>query len=124
MPKKIMVVDDEPDIQDSIKMILEGLGYEVVTADDGEQCLEKLAKEKVDLIVLDFFMPAFSGRETAERINKQYPERDFKIIFLTVAEFGGGGMDEIDKLGIADYIQKPIDLADFTQRVKKVLGEA
>ncbi len=119
---KIMVVDDEEDIRDSVKALLDSEGYEVETAQDGNDCLKKLSSgAKPDLILMDFFMPGLSGRETIAKIQQNPDTKGIKIIFLTVAEFKKKGVEKLSELNISDYIQKPIDILDFTERVKKVL---
>jgi len=59
--KKVLVVDDDPDIADAISMILESKGYQVVIAHDGIECLNKLGTQKPDLIILDLLMPKMDG---------------------------------------------------------------
>jgi len=61
MPKKILVVDDDPDIRDVVTVILESRGYEIVTACDGIECLAALRAEKPDLMVIDLLMPKMDG---------------------------------------------------------------
>ena len=68
---KIMIVDDEQEVIESIKTILELEGYEAVGAESGDECLKKLEKESVDLILMDFFMPGMDGRMVIEKIREQ-----------------------------------------------------
>ena len=122
MVKKIMIVDDEPDILESVKVLLKSEGYDVITASDGDECLKKLdSGVKPDLILMDFFMPGMTGREVTEKIRKNPKTKNLKIAFLTVAEFKEKGMQSLSELDVADYIQKPVELADFTARIKKLL---
>lgn len=123
MPKKlIMVTDDEEDIRELLKAILENGGYDVVTADDGQDCLNQLKKTKPDLILLDMMMPGISGREVAEQIRKNPDTKNIKIIFVTVARFSELGKDILNKLNVSDYITKPFDNDDILARIKKILG--
>ncbi len=115
--KHILVVDDEPHITDMFARILEDDGYEVSVANDGEECLRKLEELDVDLVVLDFFMPGMSGRKVSERIRADPRYRDVKIVFATAAEFGSEGRKTMESLGIADYIEKPIEAKDFKRRI-------
>lgn len=123
MAKKIMIVDDEPDICDVVKAVLERAGYEVVPAVGAPEGLEKLQKEKVDLILIDFFMPDMSGRELLERIRADSKLKSTRAAFLTAARFGDLGMEKLQKLGALDYIQKPFDAEDLIKRVKKMLKQ-
>jgi len=120
---RIMVVDDEADIRESIKTVLESLGHEAFTAKDGMDCLEKLKTEKVDLVLLDFFMPEMSGREVLERIRADPKLGKLKVAMMTVARMSEAGEAAMKKLGIVDYISKPIDLANFKERLRKILGQ-
>ena len=124
MPKKrIMVVDDEESVLELLKAVLENDGYTVLTASDGEECLEKLKKTKPDLVLLDMMMPGMSGREVCERIRKDPKTKNLKIIFVTVARFSEMGKDTLSKMNVLDYITKPFDNADLLKRVKKAAGK-
>lgn len=82
--KKILIVDDEPDLRMMFKDILSTFGYELEEAGDGVECLEKLAKTKYDLILLDLMMPRMDGMEALARI-KQDPKKygNSPILILT-----------------------------------------
>ena len=120
MPK-IMIVDDEPYVIESVKTILELEGYEVIGAESGADCMEKLKKEPVDLILMDFFMPGMDGRMVIEKIREIPNLKDAKVAFLTSARFRGRGMKIMKKLNIMDYIAKPLEIDDFTSRIRKIL---
>ena len=120
MPKKIMIVDDEPNICEAVKITLEAEGFKVLTALNGPECLDKLKNELVDLILVDFFMPEMNGRELCSKIRKDPRLTSLPVVFLTVAQFGGIGKEKLHKLNIADYIAKPFDNEDLVRRVKKI----
>ena len=120
MSKKILVVDDEEDIREMVKVLLEDEGYKVSTAADGKSCLAKLKKEKYDLALIDMFMPNMSGRTTLEEIRKDPKIKKTKVAFLTIAQFSEHGMAELKQLGILDYIKKPIENEDFKKRIRKL----
>src|SRR5690625_3361876 len=112
--KKILVVDDEKPISDIIKFNLEKEGYEVVTAFDGEEALEKVTAEEPDLIVLDIMLPKIDGLEVVREVRKNH---DMPIIMVTAKE------TEIDKvlgleLGADDYVTKPFSNRELVARVK------
>jgi len=121
MKKKVMIVDDEESLVELVKAILEEEGYEVITAMDGKECLEKLKKVKPDLILLDMMMPGMSGREVCEKIRKNPDTKNLKVAFLTVARFSEVGKDILKKLNVLDYITKPFDNRDLVRRVKKLI---
>ncbi|MEM5871249.1 MAG: response regulator [Candidatus Aenigmatarchaeota archaeon] len=120
--KKIMIVDDEANLRELVSAILEQEGYEVITAEDGKDALEKLKKVKPDLILLDMMMPGMSGREVCERIRADPKTKDLKVAFLTVARFSEIGKSELKKMNVIDYITKPFDNQDLVKRVKKIVG--
>jgi CheY-like chemotaxis protein len=117
-----MVVDDEFEVCEAIKAVLEDEGFEVISASSGPECLEKLQKEKVDLVLIDFFMPEMSGRELCERIRKDPKLKDLKAAFLTAAKFGDVGIEKLRELEALDYIQKPFNNVDLVRRVKRMVG--
>jgi two-component system alkaline phosphatase synthesis response regulator PhoP len=119
--KKIMVVDDEENLVELVKDIMENEDFEVVTATNGDECLEKLRTEKPDLILLDMMMPGMSGREVCERIRKNPKTKNLKVAFLTVARFSELGKGVLSSLGVVDYITKPFENQELVKRVKRIL---
>jgi DNA-binding response OmpR family regulator len=117
MPKKILIVEDEPGILVSLKDEFESQGYVVYEAEDGEKGLELARGEKPDLIILDIMLPILDGYEVCKKLRM---ERDTTpIIMLTVKD------KEVDKvlgleLGADDYVTKPFSLRELTARVKAV----
>lgn len=112
--KKILVVDDEKPISDIVKFNLEKEGFEVVTAYDGEEAVEKVEEENPDLIVLDLMLPKMDGLEVCREVRKT---RDTPIIMVTAKD------QEIDKvlgleLGADDYVTKPFSNRELVARVK------
>jgi len=119
--KKIMVVDNEPDIVDLTRTVLELGGYQVLTAYSGEECLRTLEKEKVDLVLLDIMMPGMSGWDVFNRINKK--SSDVKVAFMSVLEISDKRKQVLLDEGLADYIMKPFDKETLLSRVDKILRE-
>ena len=119
--KKIMVVDNEPDIVDLTRTVLELGGYNVVAAHSGEECLRLLEKEKVDLVLLDIMMPGMSGWDVFNRINKKSP--NIRVAFMSVLEISDKRKQVLFEEGIADYIMKPFDKDSLLDRIDKILEE-
>ncbi len=121
MPNKILIVDDEPDIRETLKSILKEK-YKIKIAVDGKDCLKKLKREVPDLLLLDVMMPGMTTREILKEIRKNEKTKDLKIMLLTVLR-----ISEAEKKGllkeknIVDFIQKPFKLKDLVKRVKKVI---
>lgn len=115
--KTILVVDDEKDIREIIEIYLMNEGYNIVLACDGIEALEKLKKEKIDLIILDIMMPKLDGIRTCLKIRK---EKKLPIIMLSAKS------DDSDKIlglniGADDYITKPFNPLELVARVKSQL---
>jgi CheY-like chemotaxis protein len=117
--KKIMVVDNEPDIVDLTRTVLELGGYTVVPSYSGEEALRKLEKEKVDLVLLDIMMPGMSGWDVFNRIKKK--SKEIKVAFMSVLEISEKRKQVLLDEGLADYIMKPFDKETLLQRVDKIL---
>lgn len=96
MPKKkILLVDDEPDLVEAVQVRLEANGYEVLTACDGQDGLDKIKEHKPDLIILDILMPKIQGDVVATVLKENESTRDIPVIFLTCLAEGvvqGGGI--------------------------------
>jgi two-component system, OmpR family, response regulator VicR len=119
--KKIMVVDNEPDIVDLTRTVLEVGGFNVVTASSGEECLRKLEDEPVDLILLDIMMPGMSGWDVFNRIKNM--SINTKVAFLSVLEISDKRKQVLLNEGLADYIMKPFDKDTLLDRVDKILED-
>ncbi len=118
MPKTILVVDDEPDIRQSVKQILEVNGYTVETAADGDDCLKKLNELTPDLILMDIMMPGTPVGDVVKQIT------DIKIAFMSVVRISDArkrGLCTQDN--IVDFFQKPFNVSDLIDRVELVLSE-
>lgn len=112
--KKVLVVDDEKPISDIVKFNLTKEGYDVYTAYDGEEALEKVEEVEPDLIILDLMLPKIDGLEVCREIRKTH---DMPIIMVTAKD------SEIDKvlgleLGADDYVTKPFSNRELVARVK------
>ncbi len=119
MSKKIMVVDDEPDTVDLIKLVLETEGFEVVPAYSGRECLEKLESEKPAAVLLDIMMPEMDGWEVFKKIREKY--EDMPVAMLTVRNQDIDKMLGLHVLKVDDYITKPFGRKDLVERVKKLV---
>jgi len=116
----ILVVDDEKDIQAFIKFKLQKIGYNVVTAPNGYEAIEKLKKFRPDLVLLDIRMPVMDGFKTCDYIKNHKDYKYIPVIFVSI-------LNDIKdkatayKYGADDYITKPIDIITLAARVKSIL---
>ena len=115
---KILVVDDEEVIVDLTSLLLRGRGFEVLTAHNGEECLELVKNEQPALVLLDYMMPVMDGETALNKIVQHYP--DTYVIMFT-----GKGSEEVAvrlmKSGAADYLQKPFVNSSLLERIDSVL---
>ena len=122
MAKKIIFsVDDEKPITDVIKNVLQPEGYKVVTANSGEEALEKLKSLKPDLILLDMLMPGMSGTDLCQKLKADPKLKHLKVIFLTVIHATKAGQKQMKKLQVLDYITKPFDMKDLKKRIDSII---
>ena len=119
---RILVVDDEVYIVHILDFSLGMEGYEVVTALDGEQALERVAQQKPDLIVLDIMMPKLDGYETCKALKSREETRDIPVILLSAK---GRNVDQKTgfEVGADDYITKPFSPRKLVERINAILGQ-
>jgi len=117
MSEKILVVDDEPWVVDTVRQYLEQAGFEVVAAYDGRTALAQFDQQAPDLIVLDWMLPALDGLSVAAQIRQT---SGIPIIMLTAR---AGEEDRLDgfEIGIDDYVVKPFSARELEARVRAVL---
>jgi CheY-like chemotaxis protein len=113
---KILLVDDEPDIVDTIQCRLEANNFDVVTASNGQEGLEKASDEKPDLILLDTNMPVMNGHEMLEHIKKRPDLKGIPVIMCT-ALCEAHDIAAASAYGIADYVTKPFDYTDLIEKI-------
>lgn len=127
MGKKILVVDDDPDILEALTMILESQGYQVVTARDGVEGLANLKAEKPDLMILDLLMPKMDGFAVCKELQdpRWAKYRDIPILILTsVREEASRRRYELEtglELDVDDYAEKPISPDILLERVGRLI---
>ena len=117
---KILVVDDERDIVQTLQDRLEINEYKVFTAYDGKEGLDQAVKEKPDLILLDVIMPIMDGHEMLEALRKQVGCEDISIIMLT-ARSQTQDIARANACGIEDYIVKPFDLSELLEKIECIV---
>jgi len=120
---KILVVDDQQDIRELAASLLTGDGYEVGTAGDGLDALERLESERFDLVLLDINMPRMDGWETLRLIRADAEWRDLPVVMFSIKS------ETVDKVqgmqeGALDYITKPFEVDEFLRRVRRALETA
>ncbi len=118
MKNKVLFVEDEADLTLIVADTLRGLGYDVVTAADGVEGLDRYRSEGADIIVADVMMPRMDGFTMAKGIRKMSPE--VPLLFLT-AKSTIDDVEEGFEIGANDYLKKPFELRELIVRIKSLL---
>lgn len=118
---KILIVDDEPDVVSLLTMTLKQQGFEVITARDGQQGLEKARGENPDLILLDVMLPHIDGYKVARILKFDEHYKHIPIIMVTAK------VQEKEKqmgfeMGVNDYLAKPFDITELVAKIKALLA--
>ena len=121
MSKKVLIVDDEPNIVAALEFLLEKNGYQVQVAANGEEALAQLDDFSPDLVLLDVMVPKMSGYEVCQRMRAQPKWRDIKIVMLSAR----GREVEVEKgmsLGADLYVTKPFSSAELVATIGRLLS--
>ena len=121
MTRKILIVDDEPNIVISLEFLMQREGFQVAVAVDGEEALQKIAEARPDLVLLDVMLPKKSCFEVCQEVRAHPAWKSVKIVMLTAK----GRDTEAQKglaLGADAYVTKPFSTKDLVAKVRSVLG--
>ncbi len=119
-PQRILIVDDDREIVESVSVALEAAGYDVVIARDGNQGLAMAERENPDLVILDMMMPKRSGFLVLERLRRTR-RVPIRVIMVTANE-GSRHKAYAEMLGVDDYIRKPFPIGRLLESVGRLLG--
>ena len=120
--RKILVVDDDQDFVESITLILDSAGYETLTANSGERCLEILQYEKPDLIILDIMMETITeGFNIGHEIKSNPIYKDIPVIMVSSIKDDKGFQIDKEFIHADEFLNKPFDPNIFLECVKKLL---
>lgn len=118
--KRILIVDDDPEIVESMRTVLESRGYVVLVAHDGNQGALMAERDSPDLVVLDMMMPKRSGFIVLERLRRSKPD-PVRVIMITANE-GSRHKSYADLLGVDDYIRKPFPMDRLLESVDRLMS--
>ena len=122
MPKKILLVDDDPGEHVLIVPILSKAGFMAVSAKTGEQALHLALYERPDLIILDVIMPGIKGRDLCKKIKAYDVLKDIPIIFLTAKDSEDDVKAELNAGAIA-HLTKPVNTVDLLKTIDGIIGK-
>lgn len=122
MPKRILIVDDEPDLLEMVQINLEMEGFECIVAYDGFRALDRVRKERPDLIILDVMLPGMNGYKVCRLLKFDEKYKQIPIIMLT-AEAQRADRLLGEETGADYYMTKPFDADKLLAKVKELTGE-
>jgi DNA-binding response OmpR family regulator len=120
MPKKVLIVDDEPGIIVALQFLMEQNGYETLVAFSGEEAMEAVVRHHPDLILLDIMLPVVDGFEVCQRVRENPDWKDIRIILVTALGSEVNVTKGLD-LGADAYVTKPFANVELVAKVKELL---
>jgi CheY-like chemotaxis protein len=127
--KTILVVDDEPSVREYLATILKDAGFNVVTASDGEEALDRIKQEKPDFISLDLIMPRKSGHKLLYELRKNKEWSRIPVLIVTAHARDDLGKSDLQDLldnrimsGPGTYLEKPVDPLNYVRSIQRTLG--
>ena len=119
--KKILLVEDQADLIEMLKLSLEAIDYEIITAADGEEGLKKTRKESPNLILLDVMMPKMNGYQVCRELKKDEATKKIPVIMLTAK---GQQSDKFwgKETGADEYVTKPFDMDELMEKIRGLLN--
>lgn len=119
----ILIVEDVPNVLELLEVTLRFKGYPVVVAKDGQEALDRIAKERPALVVTDILMPKLDGYALAYRLRTDPTTKDIPIIFISATYVTQEDKNFAMELGAARFIEKPIDIEEFLLTVAELLTQ-
>lgn len=122
MRRRILIVDDEPNIVLSLEFLMQQSGFDVAVARDGAEALERMQSFQPDLVLLDVMMPVLNGFEVCQKIRENSAWNDVKIVMLSAK----GRESEVNKglaLGADAYVTKPFSTRELVERVAGMMAQ-
>lgn len=118
--KTILIVDDNADIVTTYRVVFDRMGYSVVVARNGIECLDMIDEVKPDLVILDVLLPGLSGSEVCRSIKETAKTTAIPVIAIT-ASVSGDTRKRMSEVGADDFLLKPIEVSDLNRVIKQFL---
>ncbi len=120
MGKKILIADDEEDVKVVVQLFLESKGYDIVTAYDGLDAMDRAREENPDLIILDVMMPIIDGFEVCKKLKEDPGLKDIPVVMLSASSHAESKQRGIE-VGAVEYIVKPFDPEKLQAVIESIL---
>lgn len=121
---KVLIVDDRAEERYLLETILKGKGYDVVSAGDGKEALERLKEGGISIIISDILMPVMDGFQLCKEVKSNEKLKDIPFIFYTATYTDERDEELALSVGADKFIRKPMDVEDFLHEIEKALKEA
>lgn len=121
--ERILIIDDDPGIRESLTLIIKTMGYPAVSIDNGLEALSLLSQQKFDLVVLDVMMPAMDGWEVLKFIRDDPTLQSTRVMLLTAKSTEKDRLIGKKILKADEYISKPFDLEEFKDTIRRMLSK-
>jgi CheY-like chemotaxis protein len=123
MPTRVLVVEDDDVIRQLITVNLELEGFDVLTAVDGQEALDRIAEIAPDVVTLDVMMPRLDGWETATRLRENPDTAHIRVVLLS-ARAQDADLRHVERIGVDAYLTKPFDPDELVTIIRNLAGEA
>jgi CheY-like chemotaxis protein len=117
---KILIVDDNEDVVTTYRVVLERMGFEVDTARDGNECIERIESARPDMVLLDVLLPGLSGSEVCRLIKETARTQTIPVVAIT-ASLAADTRVRMAEVGADEFLLKPIDVSDLNRVIKRFL---
>ena len=121
MKKKILVIDDQEDLLELTRRVLQSHGYEVLTLNDGENALETIKKESPDLVLMDMIMPIKDGAQICQEMKSDTSVRHIPVILTTGQMIEKSEYSQEGLTGVDDYLMKPFEIDELLAKIGNLL---
>ena len=121
MKKKILVIDDQEDLLELTRRVLQSHGYEVLTLNDGENALETIKKESPDVVLMDMIMPIKDGAQICQEIKSDTSVRHIPVILTTGQMIEKSEYSQEGLTGVDDYLMKPFEIDELLAKIGNLL---
>ncbi len=120
--KKVLIVDDDPQIRKILERLLQGAEYDLQLAEDGKSALSAIASFHPQLVILDIMMPGMSGIEVCRQIRTEFPDEAIQILMLSAKDSQSDRRQALE-FGADDYVTKPFHIASLARKIEYIFGK-
>lgn len=115
---RVLIVDDNEDVLTTYRIVLERMGYEVIEANNGRECLAETEKSLPDVVLLDVLLPGLSGGEVCRHIKETALTKHIPVVAIT-ASMSGDTRETMREVGADEFLLKPLNVSDLNRVIKK-----